>query len=187
MGRPKCWLPVGDEFMLPRVVRLLSEVVSPIVVVAAPGQKLPPLPRDTILAHDSDAGMGPLHGLAVGLAALSDRTERADTAYVSSCDVPLLRPAFVRRMIELLGKSEACMPRVNGFLHPLAAVYRLEIATVAEQLLKNGLRRLTELCTVIRTRIVTADELTKADPDLRSLRNVNTPDEYAAAVRALSQ
>ncbi len=36
MGRPKAWLPFGGETMLERVVRLLSEVVHPIVVVAAP-------------------------------------------------------------------------------------------------------------------------------------------------------
>ena len=39
MGRPKAWLPFGGEFMLPRVVRLLSEAVSPIIVVASPGQE----------------------------------------------------------------------------------------------------------------------------------------------------
>ena len=38
MGRPKAWLPFGDELMLQRVVRILGEVVNPIVVVAAPGQ-----------------------------------------------------------------------------------------------------------------------------------------------------
>ena len=35
MGRPKAWLPITGELMLPRVVRLVSEVVSPVVVVAA--------------------------------------------------------------------------------------------------------------------------------------------------------
>src|SRR5262245_3646442 len=34
MGRPKAWLPFAGETMLPRVVRLLGEVVQPIVVVA---------------------------------------------------------------------------------------------------------------------------------------------------------
>ena len=35
MGRPKAWLPFAGETMLARVVRLLSEAVSPIVVVAS--------------------------------------------------------------------------------------------------------------------------------------------------------
>src|SRR5436190_24348451 len=90
MGRPKAWLPFAGELMLPRVVRLVSEVVSPVVVVAAPGQELPPLPPGTILAHDTEDDRGPLQGLVAGLAALPDGT---DAAYVSSCDAPLLRPA----------------------------------------------------------------------------------------------
>jgi molybdopterin-guanine dinucleotide biosynthesis protein A len=180
MGQPKCWLPVAGELMLPRVVRLLSEVVSPIVVVASPGQELPPLPADVILIRDTVPGLGPLLGLATGLTALPQGT---DTAYVSSCDVPLLRPAFVRRMIELLGTSEVCVPRVNGFLHPLAAVYRREVAPTAERLLAAGQARLTDLCSVVRTRIVTADELTDVDGDLRSLRNVNMPEDYSDTLR----
>jgi molybdopterin-guanine dinucleotide biosynthesis protein A len=117
MGRPKAWLPVGGETMLGRVVRLLGGVVSPIVVVAAPGQDVPPLPPDVEVVRDPEQGHGPLQGLAVGLAALRGR---ADAAYASSCDVPLLRPAFVRRMVELLGDHAVCVPDVGGYRHPLA-------------------------------------------------------------------
>jgi len=52
MGSPKALLPFGPETMLQRVVRLLGTVVSPIVVVAATGQDLPPLPASVILTRD---------------------------------------------------------------------------------------------------------------------------------------
>ena len=35
MGRPKAWLPFAGEILLPRIVRLVAEVVSPVIVVAA--------------------------------------------------------------------------------------------------------------------------------------------------------
>src|SRR6185312_15898389 len=82
MGRPKAWLPFGGEVMLPRVVRLLGEVVAPVAVVAAPGQDLPPLPAGVDVVRDEEEGRGPLQGLAAGLAALAGR---ADAAYLSSC------------------------------------------------------------------------------------------------------
>jgi molybdopterin-guanine dinucleotide biosynthesis protein A len=85
MGRPKAWLPFGDEWMLPRVVRLLGEAAAPLVVVAAPGQDVPPLPSGVTLVRDPEQGRGPLQGLVAGLAALRGR---ADAAYLSSCDVP---------------------------------------------------------------------------------------------------
>ncbi|HZZ79106.1 MAG TPA: nucleotidyltransferase family protein, partial [Gemmataceae bacterium] len=64
MGRPKAWLPIGDEVMLPRIVRLLRETVAPLVVVAAAGQDLPELPADTKIVHDEQPGRGPLQGIA---------------------------------------------------------------------------------------------------------------------------
>src|SRR3954451_20299833 len=100
MGRPKAWLPFGGEIMLPRVPRLLGEAVGPLVVVAAPGQDLPPLPTEITIVRDEVAGRGPLQGLKAGLEALRGR---AEAAYLSSCDVPFLRPGFVRRLIDLLG------------------------------------------------------------------------------------
>lgn len=180
MGRPKTWLPFGDEYLLPRIVRLLADAVSPIVVVASPEQNLPPLPAGVILTHDLHPDRGPLQGLAAGLAAIPPS---ASAAYVSSCDVPFLRPAFVRRMIDLLGESDACVPRINQILQPLAAVYRRKVGPIAEGLLASGQRSLIELFTNVRSRIVTADELTTVDPDLRSLGNVNTPEDYAAALQ----
>lgn len=58
MGRPKAWLPFGGELMLPRVVRLLSEVVSPVIVVAAPEQELPPLPAGIAVVRDEEKVAG---------------------------------------------------------------------------------------------------------------------------------
>src|SRR5205085_12270161 len=104
MGRPKAWLPVGDEFMLQRVVRLVGEAVAPVVVVAAPGQEVPPLPEDVAVVRDAAEGPGPLMGLATGLAALG-RAKAADAAFVTGADAPLLRPAFVPHLIGQLGRA----------------------------------------------------------------------------------
>jgi molybdenum cofactor guanylyltransferase len=105
-----------------------------------------------------------------------------DAVFISACDLPLIKPAFVRRMIDLLGDFDACVPGVGDRLHPLAAVYRRRVLIAAERLLSTGPRSLTRLCSAVRTRIVTADELADVDPSLLSLRNVNTPEEYSAAV-----
>ncbi len=179
MGRPKAWLPFGDELMLPRVVRLLGEVVGPTVVVAAPEQAVPPLPADVAVVRDEERGRGPLAGLAAGLSALAGR---ADAAYLSSCDVPFLRPAFVRRLIDLLGDQATSVPRVGGFHHPLAAVYRLEVASAVRRLLADNRLRPVFLFEQCATRVVEAGELADIDPTFQSLRNLNTPADYAAAL-----
>ena len=180
MGQPKAWLPFAGEIMLPRVVRLLSEAVSPVVVVAAPEQDVPPLPVEVEVVRDEEKGRGPLQGLAAGLRALAGR---ADAAYLSSCDVPFLRPAFVRRLIELLGEHAICVPQVGDYHHPLAAVYRLGVANAVDQLLAENRLRPFFLFEAVSTRVATANDLADVDPRLYTLRNLNTPEEYEAALR----
>src|SRR5581483_8650343 len=124
MGRPKAWLPFGSELMLQRLARLVGEAVAPVVVVAASGQELPPLPADVQIVRDAEEGRGPLQGLAAGLQALRD----ADAVYVSSGDVPFLRPALVRRLVALLGDYSICVPFANACHHPLWAVYLTDVS-----------------------------------------------------------
>ncbi len=183
MGRSKAWLPFAGELMLPRILRLLGEVVSPLIVVAAPEQELPPLPSGVEVVRDEEKGRGPLQGLAAGLKALQGR---AAAAYASSCDVPFLQPAFVRRLIELLGDKQICVPHVEGYHHPLAAVYRLEVADAVGRLLAENRLRPVFLFDLVPTHIVEAAELADVDPTFQTLRNLNTPEEYEAAVRELS-
>lgn len=180
MGRPKAWLPFAGELMLARVVRLLGEAVSPVVVVAAPGQDLPPLPGGVDVVRDAEKGRGPLQGLAAGLAALE---WRAEAAYLSSCDVPFLRPGFVLRLVGLLGEHQICVPRVGDHHHPLAAVYRAGVSDPVRRLLAEGRLRPFFLFGTLPTRVVGPEELADVDPDFRTLRNLNTPADYEAALR----
>jgi len=185
MGTSKALLPFGDETMLQRVVRLLGSVVSPIVVVAATDQDLPALPVEVTVTRDEREGRGPLEGLRAGLKALPDGV---DAAYVTSCDVPLLVPAFAHRMIELLGDDDVAVIEVDGFAHPLSAVYRRRVLAQIEALLAADRLRPVFLFDAVKTRRVQPSEVTAADPRLLTLKNLNTRDEYrqALAIAGLS-
>jgi molybdopterin-guanine dinucleotide biosynthesis protein A len=179
MGAPKATLPFGPETMLQRVVRLLATVVSPIVVVAAGEQELPELPPAVVVTRDEREARGPLEGLRAGLKSLPSQ---ADAAYVTSCDVPLLVPAFVARMIELLGDHDIAVMEIDGFTHPLSAVYRRTTLPLIESLLAEDRLRPAFLFDAVRTRRVKPEEMTSADPQLLTLRNLNTREDYLAAL-----
>ena len=178
MGSPKALLPFGSETMLQRVVRLLGEVVEPIVVVAAAAQDLPPLPSDVIVTRDEREARGPLEGLRAGLKALPPSI---DSAYVTSCDVPLLVPDFARQMIELARDHDIAVMEIDGFTHPLSAVYRRATLPFVEDLLARDRLRPAFLFEAVNTRRVRPEEMT-ADPELRTLRNLNTRDDYERAL-----
>ena len=196
MGRPKAWLPVGGRTMLETVLDAVgaglrlagaeprtsgkapaagSRPDPPMVVVAAPDQALPPLPAGVKRAEDAVEGEGPLRGMQAGFNLIADH---ADAVFVSSCDAPLIRPAFVARMVLLLGDHDIAVPYVDDRHHPLGAVYRTSLAAVIGDLLDSGRRRPFDLFDRARTRVVTAEELRSADPDLDSLKNFNSPAEY---------
>ena len=180
MGRPKLTLPFGPETMLARIARLLAEVVDPVVVVGACDQQIPPLPDSVLIARDRQPDRGPLEGLAVGLAAVKPR---ADAAFVTACDVPLLAPRFVQRMVALADGYEIAVPHIEGFDEPLTAVYGVGVVPHIEQLLAADRLRPVFLFDAVRTRRVAAEELADVDPEFNSLFNVNTPANYSEALK----
>jgi len=183
MGRDKALLPFGPETMLQRVVRLIGEVVDPsnTVVVAAPGQILPDLPADVLVARDAQSFLGPLAGIENGLKTLGDRV---DAVYATGCDVPLLVPAIIERMFELLGDFDIAVPYDGEHHHSLAAVYRLSVLPHIENLLRAQRLRSRYLFEEVRTRGVSVVELRAVDPQLATLMNLNSWQEYIAALKS---
>ena len=153
-------------------------MVEPIVAVAAADQDLPELPADVIVTRDEREGRGPLEGLRAGLKALP---AHVDAAYVTSCDVPLLVPGFVAQMLDLADGYDIAVMEIDGFAHPLSAVYRVTTLPHVEELLRNDRLRPAFLFDAVNTRRVRPGEMT-ADPDLRTLRNLNTPQDYERAL-----
>jgi molybdenum cofactor guanylyltransferase len=181
MGRSKAWLPFGPEFMLQRIVRLVSEAVKSIVVVASPSQELPPLPGSVRIVRDALEDRGPLQGLATGLESLG---QAVTFAYATSTDVPFLEPAWIAHLVGIIGDDDIVLPEGEGFYHPLSALYRSStVLPAAHKLLDAGHLRINDLRQLVRTRVVRADDLRAVDPELRTLQNINTPEDYRAALQ----
>lgn len=179
MGVSKAMLPFGPETMLERVVRLIRPTVSHLVVVGAPGQTLPALRPDVLVARDRREGRGPLEGLAEGLRVIGDRV---DAVFASGCDVPLLVPAFIELLFHRLGNHQIVVPREDKYYHPLAAVYRPSVLACIERLLATDRLRPFYLFEEADTLEVPVEQLRSVDPKLDTLRNLNHPKEYLAAL-----
>lgn len=191
MGTAKAELEWHGSTLLRRTLGVLDRSLEgPLLVVRSPGQPLPEIPPHVHVVDDPEQGRGPLQGIAAGLAALAGRTH---TAFICSTDLPFLHPAFVRRVLTALTDDiDVVLPVVHGYPQPLAAAYRITIASRVAALLAAGELRLNLLFGQCATRRV--DEATlladpvlaTADPALDSLVNVNTPAEYHAARRRLA-
>ncbi len=186
MGAAKAGLEWHGSTLLYRAAAVLVRTVDgPVIVVAAPGQELPDLPAGVAVVEDPVEGLGPMQGLAAGLAAVADR---AEVAFVCSTDMPFLHPAYVRRVLRgLTGDADVALPVARGFRQPLAAAYRTRIAGLVADLLAQGNQRpgmIFKHCEVVQlddAALVDDAALAEYDPALDSVLNVNTPEDYAAA------
>lgn len=173
--------------LLYRTTAVLARTVGgPVVVVGAPDQALPELPARIELVRDPVEGLGPMQGIAVGLAAVADR---ASLAFVCSTDLPFLHPAFVRRVLRQLRDPgvDLVLPVARGFRQPLAAGYRTELAPLIGKLLAEGDLRpgmLIKHCAAALpddAALLADRDLARDDPELESVLNVNNPEDYASA------
>jgi molybdopterin-guanine dinucleotide biosynthesis protein A len=187
MGTAKAALEWHGSTLLYRTSALLRRTVGgPVVVVASPGQRLPALPSGVEVVEDPVEGLGPMQGIAVGLAAVA---ARAPAAFICSTDMPFLHPAFVRRVLRGLDapSADVALPFARGFRQPLAAGYRTGLVELIAKLVAEGQLRpgmLFKDCNMISIsdeQLLKDADIVRLDPELDSVVNVNKPDDYTAA------
>ena len=159
----------------------LATVSDDVVVVARPGQELPP-PAGAAwrVARDARPEAGPLAGIEAGL-----RVVRHDLAIVVATDMPLLVPALLRAVAAACRDVDVVMPVRDGRPEPLLGAYRRAAGAVATALLDAGERRPRVLLERLRSHRLDAETLRAWDAELASLRNVNTPADLASVARLL--
>jgi molybdopterin-guanine dinucleotide biosynthesis protein A/molybdopterin converting factor small subunit len=175
MGRPKALLLFDGEPLIAHTVRLLQKLFTDIVLVAAPGQELPALP--VTLVRDEVAYQGPVAGILYGL-----RAAREELCFVTSCDAPFLHTELITHLLSLATEYDVVAPYWEGRLQPLHAVYRRAVAPLLQEQLERGELRPIFLYKKVRTREVSEEEIRRFDSEGLSFRNMNSPEDYQAAL-----
>ncbi|MCD2188383.1 molybdenum cofactor guanylyltransferase [Actinomycetospora soli] len=190
MGRDKAALSWGDGTLLDHVVAVLRRAVTgPVVVVGAAGFPRPVDGAGVLSVGDDEPGRGPLQGIATGLTTAG--AAGREVAFLCSVDLPALHPAYVTAVLAALGDAgdtEVALPVLHGHRQPLAAAYRTVLGPRATRLLADGARRPADLFAASVVRELSAADLLAdpalraADPQLRAVADVDTPEEYARAL-----
>lgn len=184
MGRPKADLSFGSETLLQRVVRIMLQVLDYIVVVHAANQVLPEFQQHVSTVADPVPFGGPMIGLRTGLEVVDRLPEDYAAVYLTSCDAPFLEPSFVREILGQLGDHDVVVPFDDQYCFPLAAAYRTSLLPTIEHLVDQGIRRPRDLFEHCNTRRLETKLLTHVDPNLQSLVNLNSPQDYESALKA---
>jgi len=179
LGKDKLLEVVGGRPLLQRVIDSLIPVSRRILVVIAQGQGRPAVEArqarvDCI--QDVYPGKGVLGGLYTGLS-----TSDSEHSLVVAGDMPFLNSSLVQYLVSAAPAFDVVMPRLNGLIQPLHAIYSRDcLPPIQEQLERNQLQ-IRVFLDKVRVKYVEEAEIDGFDPRHLSFFNVNTPDDLGKA------
>lgn len=177
-GVKKALLEVGGKPVIQRVIDAARPLSAEVVVVDN-DDSLVHLPGIRIVP-DVETRAGVLIALYSGLS-----EARTELCLAVACDMPFLNAELLQWLVGLAPHFDVVIPMVEGQMDPLHAVYRREPCRAAiGRALARGEKRMVSYLADVRVREVTEAELRRLDPDLRSLSNINTPEDLERARRA---
>ncbi|MBE0569764.1 MAG: formate dehydrogenase accessory sulfurtransferase FdhD [Deltaproteobacteria bacterium] len=171
MGSNKALLPHQGGRFIESVHRCLEEVFEETLIVTNTPEAYGFLPCRKV--RDLLTGMGVLSGIHSGLCHSED-----PRIFVVACDMPNLYPGLIRHLALQSEGSDVLVPESDKGLEPLHAVFHKECIPSIEDALRAGERRIVSFFDKVKVRKVGMDEVARFDPEFRSFRNINTPEDY---------
>jgi len=174
MGRPKAELPYGAGTLVEFQVSRLAELFEEVLVVVKTPPVSPVAPARVLL--DRSPQHAAIHGLIRALEEADDRL------FVLAVDLPAIAPALLRAIAERSFATDAAalVPRADGRLQPLAAVWRRSVLPAAEGRIAAGQMSLQGLAEEVGAEVLEETAWRAFDPSGAAFTNLNTLEQYAA-------
>lgn len=174
MGRAKGALPYGSSTLLGFQVARLRPLFDDVWVVAksAPDYAF----GEARVLLDGRSDFAAIHGVRRALAEAEDRI------FVFGVDLPALSSDVMRSIVRagLATSRPALLPRADGRLQPLAAVWRKAALAELDRRVAIGELSLAGLADALQAEVLPEDVWRALDPSGNAFANLNTLDEYAA-------
>lgn len=171
MGRDKAMLPVGGKTLIEHILFQAEGFFAETYLSVSRIGRLNFL--EGTMIPDTHPGQGPLAGLYSAL-----KASRYEKNFVTSCDVPVIRPEFIRKLLKHGRDFEIVIASVDGARpEPLFGIYDRRVLHTAKNILEAGERSVLPLLERARTKLV------RLDGDW--YRNLNTMADYQDFLTAL--
>ena len=168
-------LLVEGRRIIDRQLEVLRPLFAEVLIVAS--DALPWLSLGLRVVPDRvGGGIGPLAGVDAALAALSPGV---DAVVCVAADMPFLAPGVLALVRDEAPGAMAVAPRIAGRPEPLLARYARDAAPIVGEQIARGAHAMTELLARLSARWIEEAALRALDPELRSILNVNTPEDLA--------
>ncbi|MCD6526166.1 MAG: molybdenum cofactor guanylyltransferase [Desulfuromonas sp.] len=171
MGCDKALLPFGEQRLIDHVYQRLASLFAEVIIVTNSPKSYADIPCRKVV--DCHPGMGVLSGIH---SALCHATE--DRVFIVGCDMPFISAPLIRHICSFADQGEVILPYSAGGHEPLHALYAKSCLPAVERLLNQKQRRVGALFEQVETLRLTAEDIVHLDPQGKSFRNINTPQDY---------
>ncbi len=172
-GENKAFLSVGGEMILDGLHRTFQEIFTDVVLVTNSPQDY--LVWNLAIVTDLFSVRSALTGIHAGLLHIP-----TPHAFVAACDMPYLRKELVEMLVSRVApRWDVVIPVTEAGYQPLCAVYSKRCLHPIERQLKQGNAKIADFFSQVKVREVPEDRLRRADRELVSFVNINTPEDLA--------
>ncbi|WP_429886246.1 formate dehydrogenase accessory sulfurtransferase FdhD [Geoalkalibacter halelectricus] len=171
MGCDKSLLPVEGARFIDHIYRRLAALFDEVIIVTNSPSLYQDLPCRKV--PDIYYAKGALAGIHSGLC-----HARHERIFAVACDMPFLNAEVIQGLCLQADQGAVVVPQSPRGPEPLHALYHKSCLPAIEAVLDAGRRRIVAFFPEVQVHEVPLAELTLHDPDGRSFRNINTPEEY---------
>ncbi|MBW4082202.1 molybdenum cofactor guanylyltransferase [Paenibacillus sp. S150] len=183
MGTDKALLRLGGMPLIAYSAARLSGIADNIVIACGEAEREAYRVFQLPLIPDIYPGLGPLAGLHAALG-----QSHTEWVAVQACDLPFASKGLFTHMLETISGGAAVQAVVpvtpEGRVQPLLALYHKSILPVLEKSLLQRRLRVMEVLDAIGVHYVREGDYPEGPgTHALSLLNMNTPEDYAAALK----
>jgi molybdopterin-guanine dinucleotide biosynthesis protein A len=173
-GRDKAMIAIHGKPILDHIVAVYSDIFSEIILVTNTPQAY--LNWNMLTVTDLLTVRSSLTGIHAGLFYAS-----RPYVFVSACDAPFIKPELVQLLIsQARPGTDAVIPETANGLEPLCAVYSKSCMKTIESHIQQEKLKIQRVFQESRINRISEARVRKADPDLVSFVNINTPEDLMA-------
>ena len=176
-GKNKAFCRINGQRIIDHVHAVFRQVFDEIIIVTNSPSKY--MEWDAFIVRDVFTARSSLTGIHAGLFYSSN-----PYAFFSACDTPFLKKELVECVVSQIdAKSHAVIPETEKGIEPLCAAYARECLPVMEKSLAAGHFKIRRIFSKNRLKKIPEARIRKADKDLVSFFNVNSPEELEIATQ----
>ena len=174
-GRNKAFVRIGGKRILDRIYGIYNTLFKEIILVT--NDPLQYLEWDLDIVTDLFPIRSSLTGIHAGLFYMN-----TPHAFFMACDIPFLKKGLVETILDGIEPGvDIVIPETSKGLEPLCSVYSKHCLKPVEQQLVKQQLKIRQVFQKVRIKKLPEPILRKADPDLLSFSNINTPEDLARA------